>query len=224
MIELTHDFPAVSCSGRRLYGGNQTLSSDRTMRGFGCGVIAGLDLLVYLCRYHGCRAEKLDELVRADPIPWTTYDRCAQWLNRRFLPLIPGHGINGISLAVGLNAFFLRNGLRCRAKWGVSRDSFWPSMERMLWQDIPVILSIGPNFPRFWQHNTLPFYQKNANGQYAKATSICSHYVTVTGMDETWLQISSWGRKFYISRREYEDYIHAHSLRLVSNILVLEHK
>ncbi len=223
MIELLHEFPVVQHGGRLLYGGDQTLSLDKTMRRCGCGVIASMDLLIYLCRFHGCRSKRLERLVRPGPIALEDYDRCSLELKRRYLPLIPGHGINGVSLAVGLNHIFRRSGMPYRAHWGVKRAAFWPAIERMLRQDLPVILAIGPNFPQFWKHNALTFYVKKADGRLTPLSRAFSHYVSVTGIDEQWLRISSWGREYYISRREYEEYVKEHSLRLVSNILVIEH-
>ena len=45
-----------------------------------------------------------------------------------------------------------------------------------------------------------------------------AHFVTITGMDEEWLRISSWGKEYFINRREYDDYVKTHSTWLVSNI------
>lgn len=197
-------------------------SLNKTMRSVGCGVIASLDLLIYLCRYHDCHVERLDGLVRIDPIPSTEYNDCALELSRRYLPLIPGHGINGLSLALGLNRVFRRNHIPYRALWGATNKDFWNEIERMLQDDLPVILSIGPNFPLFWQHNALPFYRRQADGGLTVSTRAHAHYVSVTGMDERWLRISSWGREYYLSRAEYEEYVNKSSNRVVSNILRLK--
>ena len=192
------------------------------MRRCGCGVIASMDLLIYLCRYHGCVVAPIHKLVRTDPIPLDEYDRCALQLSRRYLPLIPGHGINGLMLALGINRVFSHYGMPYKARWGAYGEKFWLEIARMLRDDFPVILSIGPNFPFFWQHNTLPFYAKKADGVYTAVTKANAHYVSVTGLDENWLRISSWGREYYISRSEYESYVKRHSLHLVSNILIVK--
>ena len=49
-----------------------------------------------------------------------------------------------------------------------------------------------------------------------------SHYVTVTGLDDEWAQISSWGREYYINRREYDAFVRLHSASLFSNILYIK--
>ena len=224
MRELKHEFPGVQHAGKLLYGGDQSRSESKIMRRCGCGVIAGLDLLIYLGRYHGCVIAPIHKLVHSNPIPSDEYDRCALELSRRYLPLIPGHGINGLMLALGINRVFSRFRLPYRAHWGVYGENFWNEIDRMLRDDIPVILSIGPNFPLFWQHNTLPFYAKKADGVYYPVTKANAHYVSVTGLDEQWIRISSWGREYYLSRAEYSQYIKAHSLHLVSNILSIRNK
>jgi hypothetical protein len=93
---------------------------------------------------------------------------------------------------------------------------------------IPTILGyivagflIGPNFPLFWQKNELNFYAFTPGGEMRHACSIKSHYVTVTGMDDSRFRISSWGREYYIDRQEYFSYIRRHSGSLVSNIVFI---
>ena len=222
MLSIRHEYPSVLSGARRLYGGDQMLSSDKTVRSCGCGIVAALNLLIYLCRYHGCRADRLDALVRSDPIPLPEYDRCVLYLKRNYFPLIPQHGINGLLLAAGLNRLLRRWNMPYRAQWGVPHARLWSSIERMLSQDLPVILSIGPNFPLFWQHNQLRLYRRTAEGSYKPAGKTSSHYVSVTGIDDEWLRVSSWGLEFFISRSEYEQYVKAHSARLISNIMRLE--
>ncbi len=221
MIALSHELPTVEQDGRLLYGGNQALSVSKTMRECGCGAVGVLNLLLYLSRYHGVRIERLASLTQADPVPSAEFDRCALELSHRYLPLIPHHGINGLLLALGVNRIFHRDDLPYRARWGVSAGRFWSSIETMLRQDLPVILSIGPNFPLFWQQNDLQLYQRRG-GSYIPAGKTRAHYVTVSAIDDEWLRVSSWGREYYLSRREYTNYVHAHSMRLVSNILYIE--
>ena len=92
----------------------------------------------------------------------------------------------------------------------------------MLSRDIPVILSVGPNFPVFWRKNRLPFYIRSADGSYRKAAATKGHFVTATGIDAAWVRISSWGREYYINRSEYEKYTKENSLYAFSNLLFLQ--
>ena len=125
-------------------------------------------------------------------------------------------------LAVGVNRLFHRYSLPYHSAWAWSGDLLWDRVTEMLMHDLPVILSIGPNFPAVWQKDRLPFYIRRGAERYVPASSAKSHYVIVTGLDETWARISSWGREFYINRREYDDFVRRHSSSLFSNILYIK--
>ena len=219
MLQIRNNYISVSEGQRRSFGGSQMLSGSKTMREVGCGVIAALDLLLYLCRFHGCECAFFAEASEDGVIDEREYDELAQKLSRRFFPMIPKLGINGLMLAGGLNLFFLRYSLPYRASWGMGRAKLFEQIEDMLSHDIPVILSVGPNFPLFWQKNKLTFYSAAADGEKRAVCSINAHYVTVTGLDEQYLKISSWGREYYIDREEYLSYMRRHSGSIVSNIV-----
>ena len=210
MIGLSRPYLQISDGKGLSYGGSQMRSEKELIRRCGCGPVAALDLCAYL--------EGRDR----SPIPLEDYNRELDRLCRRFFFLIPYVGINGISLIAGLNLMFLEKHLPYRAFWAASGGRLWERCEQMLRKNIPVILSIGPNFPAFWGKNRLNFYVRMADGRYLPSTPTKAHYVTVTGMDENWVRISSWGRQYYISRKEYESYTKAHSNYLVSNLVVVK--
>ena len=220
MRQIRHNYISVGNEFRRSFGGNQMESSSQNMREVGCGVISALDLLLYLCRFHpGCRCDFFADAVEDGVIEPHEYDELALRLSRRFFPLIPKFGINGIMLAGGLNHFFRRYDLPFRATWGLGSGRIFEEIEKMLTEDIPVILSIGPNFPLFWQKHALDLYSAGKDGAPIRACSVKSHYVTVTGIDAKRLYISSWGRPFSIDRDEYLEYIRRRSGSIVSNIV-----
>lgn len=224
-LSLKNPYVAVLRGNQSSYGGNQMLSSEKIEREAGCGVIAGLDLLLYLSRYH-VRIPKYSTVSLSEDgtIPLDHYQALIRRLRKSFLPLIPKHGINGLMLALGVNACFIKYQLPFRAFWGVPYAKLWSSIEDMLRQDIPVVFSIGPNFPLVWQRHKLKFYICSDGGVYIPGPQTHAHYVTITGMDDEWLQIASWGRKYYIRRTEYLSYVKDHSMKLVSNILYVVRK
>ncbi|MBR5342612.1 MAG: hypothetical protein IK149_01800 [Oscillospiraceae bacterium] len=226
IYQLRHPYIAVSSGGGCSYGGNQMRSALKTEREVGCGVIAGLDLLIYLNRYHLQRSDyglKVPAPAEGE-IPESQYHRMVSALRKKFLPLIPKHGINGLLLAAGMNACFLVNRMPYTALWGVPYARLWDGIQTMLERDIPVILSIGPNFPLFWKHRKLKLYVRRADGAFVPGTQTHAHYVTITGMDDEWLRISSWGKMFFVRREEYLDYVKENSVRLVCNILYVRKK
>ena len=211
MPELRKPFPGIRKEKQISYGGNQMWSDNTVIRGCGCGPVAALDLLHYLSE-EGLRA----------PISVDYYNTELRGLCRWYLPLIPHFGINGIALAMGLNRLFRDRGLPYRAVWSCSGRRLWERVEEMLQRDLPVILSIGPSFPAIWQKQKLPVYVRRTDGSFWPAASIKSHYVTVTGLDEDWARISSWGRKYYLNRKEYHDFVKKHSSFLFSNIVYVK--
>lgn len=218
MTELKNAYPGVVLAdGRKSYGGNQMCSPDKVMQRCGCGVVAAADLLLYLHRFH--RPLPLFAGLEGD-LTQEQYEELLQELRRKFFPLFYPVGMNGLSLALGLNRVFRRNGLSLSARWDMSEKKLWLHMEDMLRRDIPVILSIGPNFPRLWRKGKETLYHMD-RGEYRRATETRAHYVMVTGVDDEWIRISSWGKEYYLSRVEYEQYRSDFSSALVSNIVYI---
>ena len=226
ICQLKKPYISVSNGSSCSYGGNQMCSTNQTERSVGCGAVAALDLFLYLCRSHLSPEHPVNKNLFPSnwPMEQQQYLSLLHDFRKKYFPLIPGHGINGVSLAIGVNAFFIKNRIPFIAIWGVPYAKLWSSIRRMLDQDIPVIFSVGPNFPFFWQHHQLRFYVQRSDGAYIPGPQTHAHYVTITGMDEQWLQIASWGRKYYINRAEYLSYVREHSIHLVSNILYIRKK
>ena len=107
---------------------------------------------------------------------------------------------------------------------GASYGGSGKEISRLLSQDIPVILSIGGNFPLIWKKDRLPLYKKTGDGVYIKSSSTRAHYVTVTGIEHGWLRISSWGQEWYINWREYRNFARTKSCPLFSNICYITRK
>ena len=195
---------ALSC------GGSQMFSEDGTIRRCGCGPVAALNTVRYLQRGWDDR-----------PLERAEHNEALKELCRRYFPLIPPFGINGPLFVLGLNRLMRDMALPYRASLMFSGDRLWPRIEEMLGRDLPVILTIGNNFPFFWEKHRLPFYTKAEDGSFRRGTSVKAHFVTATGIDEDRLRISSWGREYYIDRREYDAYTKEHSTYLLSNIVYL---
>ena len=209
MLSLNKQYIQVERNGRLSYGGSQMWSENQTVKVCGCGPVAVLDTLLYLTN----RQDR--------PLSLEEYNRTLEAMSKRYFPLVKPFGINGLMLAAGMNRLLRKYRLPYRAFWAVSGRKFWPRVEELLRQDLPVIFSVGPNFPALWQKHRLTFYRKTADGVYVPSSSAKSHYITATGIDPKWLRISSWGTEYYINRKEYDEYIRKHSTSIVSNILML---
>lgn len=210
MLTLQKPFLCIENAGLKSYGGNQMLSDSAAIRKCGCGPVAALDTVLYL-----------EQTTAPSPLSLPEYNRMLSDVTKRYFPLIPPFGINGLLFVLGINRLLHARNLPYRALWMLSGGKLWSRVEELLSKDIPVILSVGPNFPQFWQNNRLPFYCKTPNGEYRRVTATKGHYVTATGIDDQWLQISSWGKRYFINRIEYENYTRAHSNYAFSNLVYL---
>ena len=207
-IELKRPYPAIRTGTTLSCGGNQGWFPDENFRRCGCGVIACADVLLYLSGQ--------SELTREE------YLRYVHSL-RKYFPLIPRRGIDGVRLAVGLSICLRQRGVNVRAGWSASGVRFWRRLETMLSADLPAIIAIGPNFPRVWGNERLPLYRKTENGGFVESERTKGHFLTVIALDDEWMEVSSWGRRLYLRRGSYADYMRRQGA-LFTNLLYLEQK
>ncbi len=225
MLSLRHPYISVLHENRKSYGGGQQFSADPMVRRCGCGIVAALDTLLYLYRWHDVGLVPLFVPYRFDrTISDTEYNTLVFYMRRHYFPMIPYAGINGIMLAAGMQRFFRHYDLPYSCRWCFSYRELWSRIETMLANDLPVIMSVGPNLPFFWRRERANFYTRQFSGELQLSAGAHAHYYTVTGIDEDWLRISSWGRLYYLKRSEFEDYVARHSAPFVSNILYIERK
>ena len=208
MRKLKSSYLKVETKTGTAYGGNQAWFPYKFLQKTGCGVIGATDTLLHL----NGKEEMSEE----------EYMEFAKMIWRKFLPVIPGFGMNGLTLMAGLNRYFKANEMPYRAHWRISGQKIVSRIDKMLAKDIPVILAIGPNFPFVWKKEKLTFYTKTNDNKYIPAAKTKAHFVIVTGRDASWLQISSWGKEYYIDIREYRRYVKRHSSFLVSNVIDID--
>lgn len=222
---LRHPYFSVKTQGEYSYGGSQTWSSSRMMRKYGCGVIGIADLLLYLGLHRtNCETDLHYGILREDGyVSYPRYERYLMKMRRRYLSLIPGLGVPGFVLPAALNRYFRHYRIGMRARWCLCVGKILPRIEKMLAQDIPVILAVGPNFPLIWGKKKVTFYRLE-NGLFLPAVETKAHFVVVTGIVDEYLQISSWGKEYYISWPEYQHYVKRYSSCLGSNICLIKEK
>jgi len=181
------------------FGGNQAWFEKEygNVSGQGCGVIAAIDAGLYLA---GTSTISLGDYKELAKIFENINRFSVSFMKERF------------GKAIGIVPFQMCNYInkRChgyRAKWnGIhGHKNMLEKMETMLAKDIPVIWGI------YSYRNKVPFYAINEAGRFVKATSVSSHYVnaisirsqSVAGQSKTMVEISSWGRCYYVDYDEY---------------------
>ncbi|MBO4915522.1 MAG: hypothetical protein J5449_09985 [Oscillospiraceae bacterium] len=208
-LELAGSYPRVHIGdGTPSFGGSQNWFPGASFRACGCGVIACADTLLFLT---GRR-----ELTREEYLNYVNSIR-------RYFPLIPYRGIDGLRLAIGMNLCLLREGLPYTSRWSAASSLFWDRLAGQLERNIPAIVAIGPNFPIVWGKETLPLYRRTENSCF-EATRTRGHFLTVTGLDDEWMRVSSWGQELYISRGDYERYRRENGTLLTSLLYITRNK
>lgn len=222
---LRYPYFSIKLQNEQSFGGSQTWSSSRMMRKYGCGVVGLADVLLYLGLHQtSCETDLLYGMLREDGfLSYPRYERYLIKMRRRYLSIIPGFGVPGFFLPVAMNHYFRHYRIDLRASWCLRPGKILPRIEEMLRQDMPVILAIGPNFPFVWGRQKVTLYRKD-NGEYLPASEIKAHFVVVTGMMDGYLQISSWGKEYYLSWAEYQRYMKKYSTCLTSNICRIREK
>ena len=225
MIGLQNPYISVEYAGRLSFGGDQMRCGDKVLRSCGCGVVAALDMLLYLNRWHSdVHIPEFANFCAASPLPQPAYEQALEMLRRAYFPLFYPFGMNGLALSLGMNLFFNRHALPYKARWSVPRAELWQRIGAMLERDLPVIMAVGPNFPRFWQKKGTNFFRLSPEGRYVPSVSVRAHFVTATRLDDEWVELSSWGSKYYMGREEFARYTKESSNSLLCSILYIEHK
>lgn len=221
----------VQAGRQSTYGGSQLFFKELPDRcsqrkyGSGCGMIALGDLLLYLM-------EKETRLYQVGGITYHTAfqekEAYMDYFNKlcRKLKWFPSrNGMSGVLMAIRFNAFMWKRRMPYRARWGLFESVREKRIEKMLRKDIPVILCIPCVLLPWQKKDRLPLYMES-NGQMKQVDATRAHYVTITGLvsyqGEEYYRISSWGRKYHISVREYRDFVRTHLLGTVlGNILYI---
>lgn len=220
---LKGSYPGVICNGRISVGGSQSLLKNKVLEHCGCGVVAALDLVRYLHLNHpACRTSFFTGVSDDTGLSQPLYDLCIQRMHSGYIPVIYPVGTAGFSLAAGLNRYFRRYGLPLEARWGVAKEMLWQEIGRMLTDDLPVILSVGNSIPLLWRKDGVALYRR-VGDTMKQARHIHAHYVTVLGIDEKWLKVTSWGREYDLSKDEFLRYRNKESMNLLCNIVSIRY-
>ncbi len=213
-VSLSHPFWPVG----NACGMSQNWYASPRYRGYGCGTVAALMVLGYLAWHHPEGQSEPFQGFPAQP----TKEQCVQLMDtvgQRYFPVIPRYGMNGLALAWWMNLYFFRFRMPYRAAWESRRSRLVTRMEEMLAADIPVIFSVGPDFPLLWQKHPLALY--SGPGQRMPQASVRAHYMVATGVENGWIRLSSWGRQYALPVGDWLAHHKYHSGGLVDGILYI---
>lgn len=156
------------------YGGNQMWTGSPLMQNCGCGIIAALDAVL---RYEGISAISMDEYLKR-------FDDAARFIKPIVLPgkreNPKSFGVSTIGFKRGIRKYAATRGVSIRAK-GFIFD-YEEKAKKYLAMGVPVVALIAAPF------NNVSIVNINGVG-----SNIGFHWVTCTGIDDKYLEVSSWG-------------------------------
>lgn len=195
------------------FSGNDKSSKDYIIRNYGCGTIATADMLLYLAKQRNDFRTPLTEIALGEDkiIYYPTYDAYVRAVNDQYTKTRRLIAVLGPRIAYAFNSYTKKYHIGYRATWKLTLTYYdmYELIKEMLSEDIPVILSIGPNTPNLWGKKGIFFYQKyridgmeqdliedtsqeenpdknenNLKYYYVPLIqNVNSHYVVVTGME-----------------------------------------
>ena len=193
---------------KEYYGGNQNLFPEKKLKGYGCGLIAATDVIIY----------RMD---CPNTFAWDQYYEYVKKIEKYFFYL-PFLGMSGMALSLGINRVFHHYRMPYRARWRLLplRDYSRRKIEEMLEDHLPVIIAIGPNFPNVFGKKSVSLYHKITENTYHNCGSVHNHFVVITDCaPDGKMKISSWGKTFYIDWKEYLEYSRRKSNPVFTNYL-----
>lgn len=218
----------------------------------GCGLIAMADLALYLARRDpdtfGTDVTKIADV--ANPIDFNKYKEYILEFNKKYMDLHnPWYGdilhVNSNDGNMGkiLTDYFKYNDINYKASWCIQDDftinNIWARrIQHLISRNIPAIIAIEP--PILNKDDAVPLYNRSKDDIYKKAVyekcnGVKNHYFTVTAViedmvrkdndcfDSVMYEVSSWGSKYYMSKKEMSDFIEKYT-PLFTNLVYIEEK
>ena len=109
MLKLKHPYISVSYPDGPSFGGSQRKSGNKIIASCGCGLVAAVDLLIYITRNHSLYGEsKIKAMSLHEKIPENNYRDSLIKMALSYFPLVPWLGMNGLGLMTGMQAYFTR--------------------------------------------------------------------------------------------------------------------
>lgn len=220
-VKIVDDAGAASFGGSQRWFLDASYASDKTMAGVGCGSIAAADFMLYTSATHTDMGSSPARAVLRDAAGAylkSSYMPFAADVFARYARPAPGLGTTGTALARGLNRYFRDYAIAHRAEWrfAMSGDAMLRKISDMLARDLPVITVI-PAFTRLLRKKMLPMRSslvapRTAAFRGTNYDKLAGHFIVITALrkgvdDAPVLEVSSWGRRYFINYADYRRYV-----------------
>lgn len=231
----------VRNDNRISFGGNQGWFSKTESRHSallargGCGLVACADFILYHAARKNLQWPDLPASFLQDPAHAVTkedYLAFLRRLNRFRYPILPFFGSFNWQVPLCLNLFFRQHhsDVRVHMLFKNSRKKRKEVIEQSIENGYPCILLVGTRFLRTKKTPGVTFYTLQEDGTMTPAyKDVTAHYVSITGLHfpadasaPMFLEISSWGSRFYIDSEELDHYIRRCSNPLFSSLFYMK--
>lgn len=215
-IKVNYDSKSPAGPYAGSYGGSQLFFKgsrkrlDKYRESSGCGIVAINDVLSYL------RGQTEYSDIEAYKKAFNKAARLTFWVPVKF-------GLSFIQQTFGLWLQMKVYKLPYKNSWSFSRRKLFSRIREMLENDIPVILCIPRVHGSKAKTELLPFYNKNGD----RVSGTNGHFVVVTAITQEestsrlFLEVSSWGVKYYIDYSEYVLFLKKHINGFLGNIMYI---
>ena len=210
-----------SHGGSQLWFPKDGTFKDAAIRTGGCGLIAILDFMLWYENRAGkgrksLFSEPADVARKNGPVPdREAYMDGIRRLFRRY-PSLPKLGTSSLFLPLFLNLYLLRNRAKIRVSFLFrnTADKRMRIIRNSLNDGFPVIMAIGARINPFSKMKGVTFYVEQNGTVRPGIPDVHRHFVTITGIrfpedvtEPVYLEISSWGRKFFVNYDELCSYM-----------------
>lgn len=229
-IELKYDYIRVREEKGFSYGGDQNWFQDGILKGYGCGLVAIGDIILYMAKGHKPVIKNVYDKMNSKVL--LEKEEYLGFLRRlsRGLFLVPPKGMIGPAIALGFNIYAICHKSSARAFWGCWCKDIHTEITRMIKENIPVLFSVGANFPFIWKKEGVHLYRKvmvNGKEVMSGCGTVFRHFMVITGLVENdeygeMIKLSSWGKEYYLSWEEFENYLKKKSNKFFTNILSIK--
>lgn len=218
-ISIKKDFPRIVVSARETtLGGSQEFFSkdgeeqDQIKRAMGCGIVSLCDSFLYFGekRNQSVMPElqtMLSEKKEQENHSKDSYIKYYNVIYKLAGGVSKRNGMSGFKLARVYNRIAKKEGISLGAHWHVGYRNFLAKITEMLKQDIPVVLSIPVVLGKKKGFPMLVKKTEKSGIVLRERTKAKAHFVTVVGIAQkegkAYLQISSWGREYFLDAEEY---------------------
>ena len=231
--DVSIDYVHIRCGQQYSHGGSQLWfpknesARDLSIHTGGCGLIAACDFMLWYENHAASGSEKsrfygpVAKLRKSNPEPdQAAYMDCIRQLYKYF-PVLPKLGSSAFFLPLFLNLYLLRNRAHMRFSFlfNNTADKRMRIIRGSLQDGYPLIMMIGARVLPFSKMKGVTFYTENEGRLKPAVTDVRRHYVTVTGIRypedidvPIYLEISSWGRKYYVNYEELCTYMTRRSM------------